>query len=327
MKFIDLEKMDDVFGKALDRLQKMQTVLEGSPAYYYLPKNMHDFPLQGNEIPEKLYHYTSRHVLLSILEKREIWASHIAYLNDAAEFAYALDRITPMVVSRNSLTTDKDEHQVLDLVVEYLQTSQPKLVRNIILSLYGAYVFSLSENPDQLSQWRGYCKPGDGYALGFHSETIQNGLDTNKYNLLPCQYDPAKQDELLSWIINQTLRNTREWKAMDPSLQEFPKELALVQFLKMFTDLAPIIKHPSFKDEKEWRLYSREENVETKFRSGRSLLVPYRPIDLKSLGTNLGLAEIVIGPTPYPLMDANSLGMIFDESVKIRLSGIPFREL
>ena len=324
--FTDLNKVDGVLEKLGDKLQKMQEVVDASPAYY-CKVSTHDFPLQGYETPEKLYHYTSRHVLLSILDKGEIWASHICYLNDAAEFAYAVDRIMPVVASRNSHTTDKDEPHALDLVVEYLQVFRPGMARHVLLSSYGAYVFSLSENPDQLSQWRGYCKPGDGYALGFHSETVLKGLDTKEYLLLPCQYDQVEQDVLLSWIIDRALTNARDMQAMDPALKEFFKENVLAQFLSTFFELAPIIKHRSFKEEKEWRLYTRTKNIGIKLRPGRSLLVPYHAIDLKPLGTNLGLAEIVIGPTPYPLLDANSLLMTIAKSVKITLSKIPFREL
>ena len=38
---------------------------------------------------DNLYHYTTQEGLLGIVEKGEIWATNIFYLNDAAEFKHA----------------------------------------------------------------------------------------------------------------------------------------------------------------------------------------------------------------------------------------------
>ncbi len=40
--------------------------------------------------PEFLYHYTGQDGLLGIVEKAELWATKIQYMNDATEFGLAL---------------------------------------------------------------------------------------------------------------------------------------------------------------------------------------------------------------------------------------------
>jgi hypothetical protein len=41
--------------------------------------------------PSTLYHYTSQKGLLGIIEKGEIWATDILYLNDTMEYKYAVN--------------------------------------------------------------------------------------------------------------------------------------------------------------------------------------------------------------------------------------------
>jgi hypothetical protein len=60
------------------------------------------------------------------------------------------------------------------------------------------YVCSFSSNPDQLSQWRGYCPDGNGYSIGFefNSKMIEH-INKNKhgfdFDLVKCIY--AEQDQ------------------------------------------------------------------------------------------------------------------------------------
>lgn len=43
---------------------------------------------------ELLWHYTTAEGLLSIVEHRELWASSVDYLNDAAELSFGRDCLT-----------------------------------------------------------------------------------------------------------------------------------------------------------------------------------------------------------------------------------------
>ena len=44
---------------------------------------------EGQAEPELLYHYTTLDGLLGILDKRELWATGISYLNDTFEYKAA----------------------------------------------------------------------------------------------------------------------------------------------------------------------------------------------------------------------------------------------
>ena len=43
------------------------------------------------DLPEILYHYTDQNGLLGIIERSEMWATKVQYMNDATEFGAVLD--------------------------------------------------------------------------------------------------------------------------------------------------------------------------------------------------------------------------------------------
>lgn len=100
--------------------------------------------LMSRPPPEILYHYTSIEGLLGIIEKKEIWATHIMYMNDAQEFKLFIDLVKrdlePLL--KTDISTLKDLENQLDLV-------------SIIGTQFNICVASFSEVPDALDQYRG----------------------------------------------------------------------------------------------------------------------------------------------------------------------------
>lgn len=95
---------------------------------------------------------------------------------------------------------------------------------------------------------------------------------------------------------------------------------------------APILKHKSFADEREWRIISRPLMcVHDRFgyRQGTSMLVPYFRIPLIGDGEPLGIEEVIIGPTPYKSQSRHSIqGFLYRmrlKQTKVRNSTAPFR--
>lgn len=112
--------------------------------------------LMSRPPPEILYHYTSIEGLLGIIEKKEIWATHIMYMNDAQEFKLFIDLVKrdlePLL--KTDISTLKDLENQLDLV-------------SIIGTQFNICVASFSEVPDALDQYRGYGGHGPSFCIGF----------------------------------------------------------------------------------------------------------------------------------------------------------------
>ena len=118
-----------------------------------------DYVLTGQNPPERLYHYTTADGLLGILESRTVWATHINYLNDKHELHHA-EKVLSLELRERAERSDVnvEERQALLAAAESLEKHR---------SDREAYVFSLTENGDQLSQWRAYGSSATGYSLGW----------------------------------------------------------------------------------------------------------------------------------------------------------------
>ena len=131
-----------------------------------------------------LCHYTSQRGLIGILKSRTMYATDAAYLNDSQEVVYAVN-----------------------LAKKYFRNRHPKGLRfamemsNILEQTEGlvsklpVYVASLSKEPDLLSQWRGYCSEGPGFAVCLSADQMTKIATANQWTLLKCIYDEEQQIE------------------------------------------------------------------------------------------------------------------------------------
>jgi hypothetical protein len=244
-----------------------------------------------------VYHYTTAHGLLGILEQKKIWATHINYMNDKKEFEDAMDEFRRQ--TENLAPTDLYKGSS-----EFLQ-----IMRTMV------YVTSFSEDQDNLSQWRAYCPNGAGFSIGFNlaklKELLKRTSDTSM--LKKCIYNPTVKKAEVERIIN-TGKSTNL------------RDNFSILVSKMMT-LAPYFKDKSFKEENEWRLVFMPGG-ENLFREGDTLIIPYVEFDLKDENGNLPIENIVIGPTLYPEESHASLQMLLNKyqiSASIEKSTIPYR--
>jgi hypothetical protein len=61
--------------------------------------------LRTRDQEAKLYHYTNQSGLIGIITNRETWATHIRYLNDSAEFEYAVDLAATVLTEEHRPST------------------------------------------------------------------------------------------------------------------------------------------------------------------------------------------------------------------------------
>jgi hypothetical protein len=95
---------------------------------------------------------------------------------------------------------------------------------------------------------------------------------------------------------------------------------------------APILKHKSFAEEKEWRIISRPLPCTRKgfdFRPGTSMLIPYYRIPLTGGMQAFQIEEIGVGPTPHSRQSQRSLQSLLVKhdlkTTKVRNTAAPFR--
>jgi hypothetical protein len=280
-----------------------------------------------------LYHYTTQEGLLGIIRSREIWATHTSYLNDAKEYRYAVDVAAAEVLKRLEAGGESYRILVLADMAEGLKGVESTNV----------CVCSFSEDRDSLSQWRAYGGPTSGFAIGFNPPHLAEMVKREEFYLAPCLYDPAEQSAVIEALVNRVfdenvdrLHNGDVLVSGDPE-KDWPNISRLISprggnltaYLHRF---APILKHRSFAEEKEWRIISRplmNTRGGFSFRCGSSMLIPYYRVPISHPDRPLKLDEVVIGPTPHMEQASRAVRNFLVsqelEEVAVNTSAVPYR--
>jgi hypothetical protein len=285
------------------------------------------------QTPGLFYHYTSGGALREILEHGQIWATHTQFLNDAGEFSYAFElarRVLPEIESEVHIGGSLNA--VWDSVFREARQS----------GAFGNFVASFSREPDLLSQWRAYCEPGNGYAIGFRLSDISK-LNGDWFAAQECSYDAEAHRKRIRTHYHHAV-DMRDLKRRQNASDIEAETAAARHFVHLLFDLvAPSMKHPTFREERERRLrmvrpasdlwnagaYPWPANVDVRFRAGRYGLVPYVPLALPEKSDGRGIGAIIVGPTPYPDRSVLALRALLARwdihGVELENSGIPFR--
>ncbi|MEX2181910.1 MAG: DUF2971 domain-containing protein [Gemmatimonadaceae bacterium] len=259
--------------------------------------------------PETLFHYTSAEGALGILETGSVRASMVHYMNDARELHYALDLAQEQIFD----TAHHSESYARDLCKEFVAAVQ----------LIAIYAFSLSSQRDQLSQWRAYAGNG-GYAIGIARTLLEQVARSNDAMLVRCEYDVDKQRALLAPVVADMLSHATVTQN-DSHLGGLYEA-----FAERFVRAAASIKHPSFREEEEWRLISGLgiDRARVRYRTARGLVVPFTEWSLR-IGGQYPIATVVVGPTLPGALASRSLHHLtvasFGWPVKVEFSESPLR--
>jgi hypothetical protein len=277
----------------------------------------------STKLPDFLYHYTSGQGLLGILQSDSVWASQIRYMNDSKEFTHAVEHATQALHMWSMASSNQTgtRSELCRAVISYLEE----------LDHLPLYVACFSEISDSLSQWRGYCPPNYGYRLGFDRVKLVKAAEEQGFKLKKCVYDRDEQSQTVSKWISKTI------EALEAGCPTGADPFRYTQansdkFLPDFVAFAPYMKDPSFIDEREWRIVGnvRGDDNRVNLRPGRSILVPYVPIDLYSSTARSPIYDIRVGPTPEPILAMNSLSLRFKKDLRfpggLSTSSVPYRD-
>lgn len=103
----------------------------------------------GNQpTPSPIWHYTSSHGLLGIVQQRALWASHIAFLNDTEEFRHVISVLEQSALERFGAA------KLDSLPWARLRTELERRLLTFDDEFFNSdFVVSFSELKDSLSQW------------------------------------------------------------------------------------------------------------------------------------------------------------------------------
>lgn len=271
-----------------------------------------------------LYHYTTLNGLLGIVRSSSLWASDVRYMNDSAELKHSADLIRLEVQERIVRGQGK-----ADLLGQFTDWITHRITNGHML--FGA---SFRSHGNLLSQWRGYSSHGKGVSLGFSADYILQCAQKQQLQIGKCIYEPVFQRKLISQVVDAVEIHVQKHIGSSASRQQLS---AIYQgvFENIEIDLlriAAILKHPSFREEKEWRIvspvYTDYSNSPVLFREANAMLVPYMEFDLQlEAGRPLQLDHIYLGPTSNINISMNSLKMFLAQNGIVPSRGIDYCQI
>ncbi|OAK53828.1 hypothetical protein A3K89_22180 [Rhodococcoides kyotonense] len=257
-----------------------------------------------------LWHYTDAAGLLGILGnvdkqpdpdvvgsgsfKPVLRATAAQFLNDRRELTHGLDLVLKHLRlwgGRGLFKSNPDGELFVSKVCETIQS--------IIDRQYPHYLHcctvSFSEDPDMLSQWRGYGQGTGGFAIGFDPAAFprSDGSTVHRAGL------GLHQVQYLSDTLEQPLIDAVDWfvaETMDPKLTKKPKGHNLHRAVQSLAFVAASVKHEGFREEREWRFIQPGFFDKPEFRPGATGLVPYRNVTELTQDAVVGL---YVGPGPH----------------------------
>jgi len=276
--------------------------------------------------PERLWHYTSGSGAKGIFESRTLWAGHLGYMSDTSEVGHAMS-ISREVVER--LKRELSEHQgALQRWTQYVTDNPPKSWAPNVFAV------SFSEVPDLLSQWRGYATGACGpFCIGFLSAMLRERIDSATlraqglvgWTLRKCIYSRHEQAELIEARIRQGLDLAANREVLP--LGQTREDLAWHYIFDAVMGVAPLCKHPTFVEEREWRLLfgptpvTKVERVH--FVERRHTLAPYIEFRLAEGDNVLDHIQWIAGPGPQQDRANSALGMVAQIAGMTRYQGMP----
>lgn len=248
-------------------------------------------------MPPILYHYTNAAGVAGMLASHSIWLTHHQFLNDKTEIEHT------GAVARNVLAAAL-AGATSDISRSFLSLVQGGGSLN---TQYETYIFSLSDQSDDLSQWRGYASEGQGFTLGFSTKslfrqkTVIGGCD-----LFKVEYDRQAQERVLLRAVNDIIEALELQAPTWPGGPDDLTEKAVAAFDLITFARSVSNKHSSFSVENEWRLSTfidltdETDLDEVKVRVRGPEFVKYTEVPLAEpagpLKGKLPLVSIGIGP-------------------------------
>lgn len=259
-------------------------------------------------------HYTSLEGFKAIIQSGKLWATNVAFLNDAKEYFHAYE------IFNSQFKKFEKEVKPISSDDRYFFSALRQCMDDMdSIGSEHHYVIAFSENHDQLSQWRAYGSIG----ILFNKKIFEAGL-SEMATVSTCKYETKSLEEILHIRIGDIYADYQ--KALKVGDREAIYSLAVDLQIYLY-DIAPFYKDRGFHEECEIRLsIAATDDHEIKFRVADSYLIPY--IELRY--DPRAIDSIIIGPCVDPGRTERSVRLFmerqFPKSVhNIYRSKTPFR--
>lgn len=268
-------------------------------------------------LPGTLWHYTTAEGLLGILEHGELFASHVSCLNDSMEHLY----LTKVMRKRLRARLPEAEGDLKRLYDGLRANAKARTTE-----ADSAFAASFTSSKDDLAQWRGYGGGECGFAIGFDSKRLAAAIAAKPQRaLLRMRYERHEHNSLADTILDQIAEAYSETSSSGEHLSQ-----AYFNEYRDFVEwVGAMVKHPKFRDEREWRLFTRLDPAdELFFRSKKTMLARHIKVQLRVDG-KLPITRVMVGPAASQSVSrvsvADALKKWCYDDVAVEISKVPYR--
>ncbi len=213
--------------------------------------------LAGNDIPQSVYHYTSRQAMRAIISSGMLRAYNLGEMNDFSEGRYAASFMRAHIDRGYAIESNQDTMALLGAMRQQLTR----------VDLSNVFALSLTSDGDEAGMWRLYADRGCGFSFAIPTRNALSWAgDGHKGMFASCIYD----SRTLTRFCADALTKIREIYLSDAAkgLGVDPAEYAAM-FLDNISWFAPIFKPDVWSDEREWRFIFSRQKSEHKSSDGR----------------------------------------------------------
>jgi hypothetical protein len=175
---------------------------------------------------------------------------------------------------------------------------------------------------------------GRGISLGFPASHIVSCAVEQGYSVGPCVYDVERQQALIRTLVDVIYAEATGTTCKKESEAAECRDRVFSRFQEAILRIAALFKHPSFREEEEWRAVSAVVNgggrESVRYRVGQFTLIPYQFLSLaRGDATHIELSRVYVGPSPHVRLSIRSLQqMLAGNGLHPAIAGseVPYRE-
>jgi hypothetical protein len=274
---------------------------------------------------QRLYHYTDLAALKGIVEKHDLWLTHLRYSNDDRELTHGYDVAKEVIARERVKRKNRDRGLYFEEIARRVD-EEPAA---------GVFICCFCARDNLLSQWRSYGANGTGVSVGFDPVgfTPLSGQDLppnlGLMRLWRVFYKPETQRRIVRQALDLIPR-------LHPAGSEEDWAQRAADAIHFF---APTFKVADFAEERERRLIftpAPDCPVKPSYRVGRGMLAPYYRLAALAEGAGrpiqtLPIRRVTVGPSVHKAMNLESTRMMLaqngyaEPTVTAEASTIPYR--
>lgn len=314
----------------------------------FMPRALKSYARVSAENGPDFVHYTSAANALKILSGPVplVWMRNARCMNDVSEVFHGLDRIKHTLgqndrFSRLLAAVKSCSPAVADRIFPLFDGHVPNILGSTYITCVSEHNAATEDQYGRLSMWRAYGQGSIGTAIVLNKEPLFSSTDAlNSYSSPVAYLDDEELATDLENII-ENISKERHW------LASHGDNVLETRLFSMLLFAVTCLKHPGFKEEREWRIIHNPRLFPSKvlLKSTETIAgVPQKiykiplqdipgPTGISGISPEKLIKRVIIGPSNYSatifdaVVDALEGAGVTDAFKRVHVSDIPLRML